>query len=87
MRKDPRFLRRLLSIAAAVSTLAFASPGRAASCEDMLNLKLPNTVIKSAQRFGRRRVYRPGHGQAAGSSCLLPGGRLGESLRLIPTSA
>ncbi len=53
MRKDTYTQRRLLSItAAAVSTLALASPGRAASCEDIANLKLPNTVIKSAQRFG-----------------------------------
>ena len=81
MRKDTQTLRRLLSItAAAVSTLALASPGRAASCEDMVNLKLPNTVIKSAQRFGAGRVYRPGQGEAAGLACLLPGGRLGESL-------
>ena len=69
MRKDPRFLRRLLSIAAAVSTLAFASPGRAASCEDMLNLKLPNTVIKSAQRFGPGEFTAPGR---ASSRIFLP---------------
>src|SRR5579872_4439 len=64
MRKDTDSLRRLLSItAAAVSTLAFASPGRAASCEDLVNLKLPNTVIKSAQQFGPGEFAAPGRGK------------------------
>lgn len=53
MRKNSHALCRLLSISAiAAFTLFFASPGRTASCEDMLGLKLPNTEIKSAQRFG-----------------------------------
>src|SRR5271170_2665953 len=64
MKKDAHPLRSLLSItAAAVSALAFASPGRAASCEDLLNLKLPNTVIKSAQRFGQGEFSATGRGK------------------------
>src|SRR5579862_407986 len=64
MRRDMHSLRRLLSItAAAVSTLAFASPGRAASCEDLVNLKLPNTVIKGAQQFGPGEFTAPGRGK------------------------
>src|SRR5271156_4886216 len=64
MRKDTHPLWRLLSITAAtVSTLALTSPGRAASCEDMVNLKLPNTVIKSAQRFGPGEFTAPGRGK------------------------
>jgi feruloyl esterase len=64
MRKDRHTLGRLLSITAAVVfTLALASPGLAASCEDMVNLKLPNTVIKSAQRFGPGEFTAPGRGK------------------------
>ena len=64
MRKDMQPLRRLLSItAAAASALALASTGRAASCEDLVNLKLPNTVIKSAQRFGPGEFTAPGRGK------------------------
>lgn len=47
MRKDKRHL--LLVSVAAVFSLAFALPCRAASCEDLVNLKLPDTVIKSAE--------------------------------------
>jgi feruloyl esterase len=61
MKKDTQTFRRLLSIAVAtVSALALASHARAAGCEDIVNLKLPNTVIKSAQQFG------PGEFTAAG---------------------
>jgi feruloyl esterase len=64
MKKDMRISRRLLLIsAAAASTLVLALPGRAASCEDMANLKLPNTVIKSAQRFGLGEFNAPGRGK------------------------
>jgi feruloyl esterase len=64
MRKAMHTLRRLLSIsAAALFTLAFASPFRAASCEDMVHFKLPNTEIKSAQRFGPGEFAVPGRGK------------------------
>jgi feruloyl esterase len=46
-----------------MTTLALASPGWAASCEDIVNLKLPNTVIKSAQRFGPGEFAAPGRGK------------------------
>jgi feruloyl esterase len=66
MKKDVHTLRRLLSIiAAAVSTLALASSSRAASCEDLVNLKLPNTVIKSAQPFGPGEFSASGRGKQA----------------------
>ena len=61
MRKDKHICRRLLSVAAAaVFSLLLAPPGRAASCEDMVRLKLPNTVIKSAQRVGPGEFTAPG---------------------------
>lgn len=41
--------RRLLAWAAGLGALAIASPGWAASCEDLAGLKLPGTVIKSAE--------------------------------------
>jgi len=64
MRKDTYSVRRLLPIsAAALFTLALALPGRAATCEDMVNLKLPNTGIKSAQRFGSGEFTVPGRGK------------------------
>lgn len=64
MRKDSHTLRRPLSISAiALFTLFLAPPGRAASCEDMLELKLPNTEIKSAQRFGSGEFAIPGRGK------------------------
>jgi feruloyl esterase len=64
MRKDVHLLWRLLSISmAAVFTLVLASHGRAASCDDMVNLKLPNTEIKSAQRFGPGEFTVPGRGK------------------------
>lgn len=64
MRKDTHTLRRLLTVSAAsVFTLALAVAGRAASCEDLLNLKLPNTVIKSAQRIGPGEFNPPGRGK------------------------
>ena len=47
MRKDVRILL-LASVAAALS-VAFAAPSEAASCEDLLKLKLPDTVITSAE--------------------------------------
>jgi feruloyl esterase len=66
MRKDTHALGRLLSITtAAVFTLALASPCRAASCEDLINLKLPNTVIKSAQQFGPGEFSAPGRAKQA----------------------
>ena len=46
MRKNRR---TLLASAAATFLLAFVSPSHAASCEDLANLKLPDTVIKSAE--------------------------------------
>jgi hypothetical protein len=49
MRKDTR-ISRLLPI---VCSLAFVSPGWAAGCEDLLNLKLPDTEINSAQPVKR----------------------------------
>jgi feruloyl esterase len=62
MRKDAR----LLSIFAVVEfTLALASPVRAASCEDLVNLKLPNTEIKSAQRIDAGEFTLPGRGKQA----------------------
>jgi feruloyl esterase len=66
MKKDTRTLRRLLlASVAAVFSLALASPSRATECEDLLNLKLPDTVIKSAEPVAaggftaRDRVKRP----------------------------
>ena len=64
MRKGTQILPRLLSITAvAVYTLALASPGRAAGCEDLVNLKLPNTEIKSAHRFGPGEFTPTGRGK------------------------
>jgi len=64
VRKDSHTLWCLLTVsAAAVLTLALARPGRAASCEDLLNLKLPNTVIKSVQRIGPGEFNAPGRGK------------------------
>lgn len=64
MRKTKPTLLRLLAIpAAAAFTLVLASPGWAASCEDMLNLKLPNTVIKSAHLIARGEFTVPGRGK------------------------
>ncbi len=51
--------------AAALFSLVVASPGWAASCEDMAGLKLPNTEIKSAQRFGAGEFALPGRGKQA----------------------
>lgn len=55
--------RLLLITSATVSTLALTSPGRAASCEDLISLKLPDTVIKSAQQFGPGEFAMPGRGK------------------------
>jgi len=63
MRKDARTLLSIPVIA--VSIMALASSGRAASCEDLMNLQLPNTVIKSAQRFGSGEFPVPGRGKQA----------------------
>jgi feruloyl esterase len=64
MRQAGRTLQRLPSISAiAVFTLVLASAARAASCEDMASLKLPNTEIKSAQRFGPGEFPFPGKGK------------------------
>ena len=64
MRNDTCRLRRLLTVSAtAVFTVVLAGPGRAASCEDLLNLKLPNTAIKSAQRVGPGEFNAPGRGK------------------------
>lgn len=41
--------RGLLASAAGLLALAIASPGAAASCESLRDLKLPNTVIRSAE--------------------------------------
>jgi len=41
--------RMLLASFATVFSLAAATPGRAASCEGLLNLKFPDTLIKSAE--------------------------------------
>ena len=50
MKKDTRTLRHLLlASVTTVFSLALAWSCRAASCEDLVNLKLPNTVIKSAE--------------------------------------
>jgi feruloyl esterase len=66
MRKGTHTLPSLLSItAASVAALALASPTWAASCEDILNLKLPNTEIKSAQRFGPGEFSPSGRGKVA----------------------
>ncbi len=49
MTRDPRRVSRaLLASAAALVGLASASPSWAARCEDLVNLKLPDTTIKSA---------------------------------------
>jgi hypothetical protein len=48
MKKDARTL--LLASAATLAAFIVASPCYAASCEDLLNLKLPNVTIKSAER-------------------------------------
>ena len=64
MRKDMHTLRHLLSIsAAAVFALTLARPSHAASCEDLVNLKLPNTVIKTAQRLGPGEFSATGRGK------------------------
>src|ERR1700683_1651605 len=64
MRKDMHTLRHLLSIsAAAVFALTLAPPSHAASCEDLVNLKLPNTVIKTAQRLGPGEFSATGRGK------------------------
>ena len=47
MRKNTRIL--LLASATASFSLAFAAPSHAASCEDLLALKLPDTMITSAE--------------------------------------
>lgn len=58
---------RLLSISAAAAfTLALAPPARAATCEDLVNLKLPNTEIKSAQPVGPGEFILPGRGKLSG---------------------
>ncbi|MGC1305049.1 MAG: tannase/feruloyl esterase family alpha/beta hydrolase [Caulobacteraceae bacterium] len=50
MGKDARGLTRLLlASAAGLACAALASPSWAARCEDLVNLKLPDTVIKSAE--------------------------------------
>src|SRR5579883_519463 len=58
--------RTLLQLLPAVAISVFMSlPGRAASCEDLANLKLSNTVIKSAQRLGPGEFAVPGRGKQA----------------------
>lgn len=50
MGKDARNLtRRLMAAATGLTALALASPSWAARCEDLAGLKLPDTVIKSAE--------------------------------------
>ena len=48
MKKDTRTL--LVASAATLVSFILASPCHAASCEDLLNLKLPNVTIKSSQQ-------------------------------------
>ncbi len=66
MKRDARTLQRLLlASVATVFPLALASQAQAASCEELLNLKLPDTEIKSAEPVAagefttRDRVKRP----------------------------
>ncbi|HWE52063.1 MAG TPA: tannase/feruloyl esterase family alpha/beta hydrolase [Bryobacteraceae bacterium] len=53
MRKDTSILPLLRATGAIIFSLAFVSSGWAASCEDLLNLKLADTEIKIAQGVKR----------------------------------
>jgi hypothetical protein len=64
VRKSKHTLPGLLAVSAvAAFTLVLAVPCRAASCDDMVNLKLPNTVIKSAQQVAAGEFTVPGRGK------------------------
>ena len=64
MRNDSHTLPLFQMLASAsVFSLVLAQPCWAASCEDMVNLKLPNTVIKSAQQVGAGEFIVPGRGK------------------------
>ena len=54
---------RLLPVSAALFILA--SPSQAASCEGLVNLNLPDTTIKSAQRVAAGEFTAPGRGKQA----------------------
>ena len=54
----------LLPICAALLlALVSGHPGWAGKCEDIANIKLPNTVIKSAQQVGSGEFTAPGRGK------------------------
>jgi feruloyl esterase len=57
MRKDTHILR--FACVVAVSSLAVAGPCRAVTCQDMLNLKLPDTEIKSAEHVAAGEFLAP----------------------------
>jgi hypothetical protein len=42
-------LKRGLGAAISLATLCYAAPAFASSCEDLANLKLPDTTIETAQ--------------------------------------
>jgi hypothetical protein len=42
-------LKRSLGAAVSLATLCYAGPAFASSCEDLANLKLPDTTIETAQ--------------------------------------
>jgi hypothetical protein len=64
MRKHTHILLRVLPLSVtSVFSMSFASLGRAETCEGLANLKLPNTVIKSAQQVGAGEFAAPGRGK------------------------